>query len=291
MSQASQASNIGFEFITSLSADLARGEVELPAFPEVALRIKDALKDPDVSAATIARIAASDPVLSARFLQVANSALVNACGTEIRDLNMAIARMGFKLAQNTATSFAVEQSVLSGSSSTSRAQLKPLWRHSIEVAACSYVIAKKLAKNIKPDEAMLAGLLHDIGKFYILAKMEQYPEMLASAELFENIMHDWHTGVGRSIVESWNFSSDFVTVTDEHDTLERNHVGQPDLTDVVIVANVLSHFKYGEVKQEPDWKNIPAAKKLGINEATADLIMDDSADDIASIINALGMTG
>ncbi|MGB5398305.1 MAG: HDOD domain-containing protein, partial [Gammaproteobacteria bacterium] len=153
MSQASQASNIGFEFITSLSADLARGEVELPAFPEVALRIKDALKDPDVSAATIARIAASDPVLSARFLQVANSALVNACGTEIRNLNMAIARMGFKLAQNTATSFAIAHSVKSGASANTHPQLEPLWSHSIEVAAYAYVIAGKLAKNIKPDEA------------------------------------------------------------------------------------------------------------------------------------------
>jgi len=289
MTQASQASNIGFEFITSLSTELGRGEIELPAFPEVALRIKDALKDPEVSAKSIATIAASDPVLSARFLQVANSAMINACGTEIRDLNMAIARMGFKLAQSTATSFAIEHSVKSGASASTRKQLEPLWSHSIEVAAFSFVIAEKLAKNINPDEAMLAGLLHDIGKFYILSKMEACPEMLASAELFDNIMHDWHTGVGRSIVEAWNFTNDFATVTDEHDTLDRSHVGQADLTDVVLVANVLSHFKHGEAQQAPDWANIPAAKKIGISEATAGLILDDSAEEIKSIVNALGI--
>ena len=289
MSQAQQSNHIGFEFITSLSEDLAKGLVELPAFPEVALRIKDALKDPDVSAKNIAAIAASDPVLSARFLQVANSVMVNACGTEIRDLNMAIARMGLKMAQSTATSFAIENSVKSGASATTRTQLEHLWRHSIVVAAYSYVIAEKRAERINPDEALLAGLLHDIGKFYILSKMQKYPEILESPELLDNIMQDWHTGVGRSIVEAWKFTDDFATVTDEHDSLERSHPGSPDLTDVVLVANLFAHFNIKEKPAEYDWNNIPAARKLGINEESTSVIVRESADEIASIVSALGI--
>ena len=88
---------------------------------------------------------------------------------------------------------------------------------------------------------MLAGLLHDIGKFYILTKSKQYPDLFHNAQILNEIMQDWHTAVGRGILEAWQFSEEIATAADEHETLERMHFGPADLTDVVLVANLFSH--------------------------------------------------
>lgn len=279
--------DVGLEFVSCLAEELSTGRVELPAFPEVALRIKEALDDPDISSEQIARIICSDPVFSARILKVANSVLINGSGPEIRDIRTAVTRIGFRLAQSTAVSYAIGQLAKSEANDFLRPHLEELWGHSIEVAAYSYVIAKNLTQRINPDEALLAGLLHDIGKYYILTSADLYPGLKESPEILMNIMDEWHTGVGRSILEAWNFSEEFAVVADEHETIHRSKVGPPDLVDIVIIANLLSQQGHNDDYSKYDWSKIPAAKALGLSEEKAIRIMSESVEEIDSIVKAL----
>ena len=170
MGQTSQVDHgVEFELVAELGKHLSDGDFDIPAFPDNAVRITQALEDPDISADQAARVIGSDPVFSARLLKVANSALLNASGQPIDDLRTAIARMGFKQAYNTVMSVAVEQVMHAKTTQRLRAQLQILWHRSVMVAAYSYVIARKLT-GINPDAAMLGGLLHNIGKFYILTE-------------------------------------------------------------------------------------------------------------------------
>ena len=90
MSSATQAFNSGFEFVTNMSAELSSGNLEIPAFPDAAVRIKNALADPEVTADHVARVVGSDPIFTARILKVANSAMVNGAGVRITDIRMAV---------------------------------------------------------------------------------------------------------------------------------------------------------------------------------------------------------
>ena len=286
MNSATQAFNSGFEFVTNLGEELNSGNLEIPAFPDVALRIKNALADPEVTAEHVARVVGSDPIFTARLLKVANSAMVNGAGVKITDIRMAVTRMGFKMAYNTAVAIAVDQLLHSNSVEELRPYLEDLWGHSMKVGALSYVIAKKLT-TLNADEAMLAGLLHDIGKYYILTRSERYPVLFSEPGMLEDIMKQWHTGVGRSILDAWNFNEEIAKAADEHETLDRMHFGPPNLTDVVLVANLFSHHEDLYHLPDLDWEKIPTLKRLELTSEVAYETIEESMDELQSIIKAL----
>ncbi len=275
-------SDPGFQFVQDLALALSAGTLQIPAFPDAALRIKTALEDPEVSADKVARVVGSDPVFSARLLKVANSVLVNGAGERINDIKMAVTRMGFRLAYNTAVSIAVEQVLAAHDSKALHPYLEELWSHSVEVAAYSYVIAKQQT-TINPDVAMLAGLLHDIGKFYVLSRSEDYPELFNDKSALDAIVDEWHTGIGRSIMEAWNFSEEMCLVADEHEELGRAHCTPADLTDIVMIANLFSHKDDDEAVPALEWDAIPATRRLKLSEQNAADIMQESQEEIQAI--------
>jgi len=285
--------SIGFEFVQSLSEELSKGTVKLPSLPDVALKIKNILEDPDVSARQVAQVVGTEATFSARLLKVANSAALNSSGTTIKDIPTAITRMGFKMAHSIAVAIAMDQVLNAHSMGKLDKYFKELWRHSLNVAAFSYVIAKNKTK-IKPDEALIAGLLHDVGKIYLLARMEDYPELTEDPQTFEAVLAEWHTGVGAAILEAWRFSDDLVLVADEHEMLDRvpsNVLGgvsfEADLTDVVLVANQFSHAIEQGNETDPEWAQIKSFERLKLNDEIIHKIMVQSKEDIESIVSAL----
>ena len=286
MENVNEAVDVGFEFVANLCEELNNRTLDLPAFPDVAVRIRKVLRDPEITADQVVRVVGSDPVFSARILRVANSALMNAAGVQINDLRIATMRLGFNMAYNIAVSIAVEQVMKSSRVNKLHPYLKELWKHSVRVAAYSYVIADRQT-DINPDEAMLAGMLHDIGKFYILNKSGKYPELFDQPETLDMIMQDWHTAVGRSILEAWKFSEEIAVAADEHESLERMHFGAADLTDVVMVANLFAHQQKPDQIPDIDWEAIPAIKQLNLTAEAALEIMKESRQEMQSIIQAL----
>ncbi len=299
----SDANAIGFEFIQTLSDELSKGQVKLPAFPEAALRIKGALEDPNMSTQQIAKLVVSDPVFSARLLKVANSAAMNVSGNQIKDIPTAITRMGFKMAHSIAVSIAMDQVMNAPANPALSGQFKRLWQHSVTVAALCFIISKKQARHpnlkknrINPDEAMLAGLMHDIGKTYILTRAESYPALIEDPQALEQVMFDWHTGIGSAIIENWEFDEAMINVADEHELYDREpfKAGHAtDLTDIVLVANLMTHLiEEGDDANEQEhldaWRQIPAFERLGLDDAAISVIKDSSREEIDSIISALG---
>ncbi|MET0029448.1 MAG: HDOD domain-containing protein [Candidatus Thiodiazotropha sp.] len=277
--------DVAFQFVEKLSAELSSGKLQLPAFPDIAMRVKQALESSDVSADKVAKVVGSDPVLSARLLKVANSNFANRSGAQIKDLRTAVARLGYDLAYSTAVSIAVEQILHSKSVNLCREQMARLWKHSVLVSAIAYVIAKKHSQ-VNPDEAMLGGLLHDIGKFYIYSRAERFPELFADPQAMESLLQNWHTGIGHAILEAWGFSEDLAQVANEHDDLERPHPGLADITDVVITANLCAYWE--TLGDDFDWKGVSAAVRLKLDHDSIAGILRASDQEIKSILQALG---
>lgn len=222
-------------FLQELAQDLNSKNIELPSFPDVVINIRTALEDPSCSSERLAEVVRTDPVLVARLLMAANSAFHNRAGIEITDLNLAISRLGFEVVRNTAITLAVEQIFSSSQHEELKYAVKEIWSNSLSLASMSFVIARN-SGSINPDNAFLCGLLHEVGKLYILTKAQKFPALMGDEASLETVMQQWYSSVGRSIVEAWGFSTEIADSleTDEHLTDDTGAAAS--LVDVLILA-------------------------------------------------------
>src|SRR5271169_1313127 len=154
------------EFLKGLSAELANGDIRLPSYPDVAQRVQRALEDPRATPAKVARVIGIDAALAVRILQLANSAFLNPSAKPITELQQAVHRLGHQLVRCTAVSFALQQMNAGPNIAALRPQLQELWRKGTLVASIAYVLARE-TRAANPDEALIAGLMHNIGSLYI----------------------------------------------------------------------------------------------------------------------------
>src|ERR1700733_11876738 len=241
--QTSQPTDMqAFAFVQSLAAELSKGKVELPSFPDIALRVRKVLSDEEVSQEQVVRVVGSEPALAARLMQIANSAALNFTGKPINDLRTAINRMGHNMVRSAAIAFAMSQLKKVDSLKGLEKPLDDLWKSSAAVAAMSHAVAKRYSK-VNPDTGMLAGLLHGIGKLYILTRSSKHPALFADQVTYNQIVRDWHSAVAKALLENWAMAEEIVAAVNEYEDLERSHTGPVDLTDVLAVGNLLAAFK------------------------------------------------
>ncbi len=252
-----------FAFVQTLAQELSHQEFDIPPYPDVAVRIRDVMNNPNVCTDDIARIITADPVLATRLLRMANSALLRRGPIEITDIKAAISRLGFDLVRNTVVSLALDTTFKTDKNSQVYKYVQLIRTHSTHVGALAFILAKKLTNIDKPEEVMLAGLLHDIGKFYILNRAGDFPELFADSEQLEGLLAEWHTGVGRAIIDSWGFPQHIVDAIDEHEMQDRNPHEDLDIADVVLVANLFVNLYEQKPKELPDLSQSPGLYETG----------------------------
>ena len=194
-----------FAFVQALATELSRGKVDLPSFPDIALRVRKVLTDENVTQEQVTRVVGSEPALAARLMQIANSAALNFTGKPITELRTAINRMGHNMVRSAAIAFAMSQLKKVDHLKGLEQPLDGLWKSSAAVAAMSHAVARRFSK-VNPDTAMLAGLLHGIGKLYILTRSSQHPRLFADHVAYNQIVRDWHSPVAKALLENWEMA-------------------------------------------------------------------------------------
>ncbi len=150
-------------FVRRLARELAAGDIRLPSFPDMAVRVQQVLENPGATPARVALVVGSDAALAARILRLANSAFLNPSATRIKDLQLALTRLGHQLVRCTAISFALQQLQFGSRDAQLRPQLQALWRDGALVASIAYVLARE-THAANPDEALVTGLMHNIAQ-------------------------------------------------------------------------------------------------------------------------------
>ena len=225
-------------FLQELAEDLNSRNIQLPSFPDVVINIRTALEDPTCSSERLAEVVRTDPVLVARLLMSANLAFHNRAGIEIVDLNLAISRLGFEVVRNTAITLAVEQIFAASEHEELKSAIKEIWSSSLSLASMSFVIARSEGK-LNPDNAFLCGLLHEIGKLYILTKARNYPTLMGNAESLASVLDQWYASVGKSIIEAWGFSSEIADSVESDENVSDDENAAATLVDVVYLAKLV----------------------------------------------------
>jgi len=276
-----------FALVQMLAKDLSKGGLELPSFPDIVIRIRRALADENVTTDQIVQIIGADPVLAARVLTISNSAALRPATDPITDLRMAVNRIGHNMIRNTSMSHGIAQSKTAVKLKEAKACLDNLWDECAHVAALCFVLAKQRTK-LNPDEALLIGLMHGIGKLYILGRAESHPELFSNENDLSHIMTEWHAAIGSSILENWGFEPHVAFAIANYSDLERDHEDSPDYTDVLTLAHLFSEFVRAESNMEVQLNLVPASRKLNI--VTDDLmpILNESKEQIRSLRRALG---
>lgn len=255
----------------------------LPTLPEVALKVRDAAEDPRTDSSGIARVIANDAALSARIIRVANSPLLRAA-SPILDLRMAISRLGMQYTCNLSIGLAMEQMFQATSDAVDR-RMREVWAHSTEVAGISAVLAKTYTR-LKPDQATLAGLVHQIGALPILRFAEEQRRLLKTPEVLDQLITGLHGEIGQLILETWDFPPELAIVPTQYLQFDRQPAAA-DYADVVMVANLQSRIGSDDPVAHVDWHGISAFTRLGLEPDFNAMEVEDLGEALAASIASL----
>jgi HD-like signal output (HDOD) protein len=252
------------------------------------MRVRQVLADPEVSARQVERVISSEPALAAQLLQMANSAAFNSSGRNLTDLRTAVARLGFNLVRSASLAFAMGQLKNVESLKGLEQPLNELWRRTAAVASMSYVVAKRLSK-INPDTALLAGLLHSIGRLYILTRASRHPALFSDLPSYHAILRDWSAPVSKALLESWGLPEEIVAAVSEFEVHDREHDGPADLTDVLTLGSLLALYKNSPDSIELNLQGVTACTRLQLDSEGCRKMIDESESEAAAVRRALGM--
>lgn len=265
------AQRVQEELIQAIDKD----QLVLPTLPEVALRIREAAENPDVSIPDLVREISNDAALSARLIKVVNSPLLRT-RQEITDLGMAVNRMGINYTANLATGLAMSQMFQATSDVIDR-KMREVWARSTEVAGISHVLCRHYTR-LKPDQATLAGLVHQIGVLPILSYAEENSQLLTDSISLNLVIEHIHPILGDRILAAWDFPTPLRHIPTEHLDFNRN-TPTVDYSDVVQVA-MLQSLSSEHPLAQMDWSTIASFNKLGLAQG------EDGDEDLSAEMEA-----
>tara|TARA_R110002110_G_scaffold404606_1_gene623080 strand:+ start:89148 stop:89987 length:840 start_codon:yes stop_codon:yes gene_type:complete len=213
---------------------IASNKLPLPSKPDIVSALQEVATNPDIEVNDLFEIISQDPALTARLLRLANSPLVRG-KVAVNNLETAISRMGVHFVSNLATGLALEQLFKTDNPLIAK-RMEEAWQMSTQVAAVCSVITAHLSK-LPSDQAMLGGLLHEIGTLSILSYAEKNLELLEDPELLDQLIANHTTKLSEDIMTAWQFPAALSNLPKALNQYYENK-DKPDLADTLLIAKI-----------------------------------------------------
>jgi HD-like signal output (HDOD) protein len=251
------------DLLQSLLQAFMHKKLDLPALPEAAFRIRQAINNPEVGSAEIIQIVQTDPVLSARLVKVANSPLY---GTwrEIKTVRDAVRRLGLETTKHLSFSLSVKK-LFSAHTSMIKDYIHRIYNESIALASIAYVITQQRATHLDPEQALLSGLVTNLGLIPILKYIDGHPSMMQTTEQLGKSLEHLYVPVSTMILEEWNFDPEFVEIVEQAKNWSRDTGKPADYCDVVLAARLLYRQQADDSPVE-ELRELPVIQKLRLFE-------------------------
>ena len=275
------------EIIASIAASANAGEVIFPTTTEMALKIQRVLDNPDCSVDQLARLVQADPLLAARLVAVANSVVYNRSGQAVANIRNAVSRVGFKTLRVLAAAVVVRQMESMAKTQEHRKMARLLWERTAHVAALSQMIARRVTHQ-DPDTAFFAGIVHEVGTFYLITRAGDFPGLLEGTA---GSLSAWDEGgsadVGRAVLQRLGVPD---AVMEAIESLWAGYMAIPpaSLGDTLLLACQLAPV------ESPLAKLVGSAREgtrvqidVAFDQATLSSILQESEEEVASLIGAL----
>ena len=272
------------EAFNSIAAQAGRGELTFPTNVDATLKLQRALSDPELHVDGAAKLVQAEPLLAARTVAIANSVAYNRSGNSITNVRGAVQRVGFRTLNALAAAVIVRQLGSKITDPTLRAKADQLWQHTAHVAALAQVIARRVTK-VDPETAMFAGIVHEVGGFYLLSRAAEFPGLL-DGEPDEWIEYG-EAAVGRGVLAKLGVPAPVMQAIEA--MWDGMRALPPEtLGDTLLLANDLAPLT-SPLHSRPGATSRQAAATIDFvtGEGTLASILAESADEVSSLTAAL----
>ena len=281
------ATAVGLEFLKNLSKELNTQEIDLPPFPDTYARILQTLQDPDLSMIQLGRVVTTAPDLCVKILRMANSVILNRSGIEVTDVNVAVARLGADAVRNATVALATSVAFTIPAGSPYKQKLDQLREVSVSTAAHAHTLAIIRKLTELKDDALLTGLLHNVGAFYMLSRLDRYPEFAN-----DEVIQAWNPGIGYAIIQNWGFPEPLAKAVEQQDLRPSAPPETPGLRELLVVSLELARSAHLplEVAQErlAERREMePAFELTGVLPHRLEHLRADMRDGVSEFIHAL----
>lgn len=245
------------EFLAELYPLITNKKLELPARPEVALKIQELTNDPDAGIQELTEVIQSDGTIAGALLHATNSPLFRGA-KEIQSVRDAVLRLGFRNTRMLTTNLALRQA-FKARHATTREAMKSVWGEGVLRSAYAYVLADTLGV-LNRDRALLAGLVAGIGAVPIIQFIERRdPD--PRPELIQSLVSKLSSITGVLVINYWGLGEDLVRVAESFDDWSYR-ADAVDYASIALVAQWAALQSEG--RECPDAAGVPAFALLGL---------------------------
>lgn len=280
------ASAVTFKILEDIARDLSGNEITFPTFLDITFQVRAALKDPNLNVEQLSKLVGAEPLMSAKIIRMANSVAMNPSGREVADVKSAIVRVGMEAVRTVSFAVAMEQLLKSKQMQPFESLSQRLWEHTSHVAALCRVLARKMAK-INGDEAMFAGLVHDLGVFYLMSRAANFPELANDKAELHGLLVGWHDNIGHALLSAMGLPESVLEAVRDHET-EREITAIDNLSNVLFIANKIANrtacWREAELDGEIDTSILDSL----FDAETLAEIVEESEEEVHSLKAALG---
>jgi len=253
------------KLIFSIFRDIKSDTIEVPALPDIALKVRDAIRDPDSDFKKVAAIIRIDAPLSAYLLKVANSPLYRGVTANV-DISHALNRLGMNTTRNLTMSFAM-RAIFKTRNKDVENILRKLWSNNTYLASLCSVMAANL-DGFDPERALLAGLMQDIGALPIVNKLATYPEIINNTKRLSQVFNEFCVPVGILLMNHWKFENEFIDVIKSRRQWHKEPGNHPSYADLVLIARYHSLLGRKSRSKLPQLNTMPAFKTISGGKLT-----------------------
>lgn len=232
--------------------------LDTPSLPEVAIKLRKAIQQ-DVSIQEAVKIIQLDPVISAKLIEVANCPLYLTV-VPAKNCHEAVSRIGLNATRNLVIALSLKQ-VFRSQSPLIKHRLETLWKQSLYLSALCHVLAAT-SKQANPEEALLAGLVCDIGEIPFLTFVSNLPKEFIIEQEIKEALRVVTGIVGATVLHEWQFADEFIDVALNSKNWYQNNCEELSLTDIVVLSRLHSLIGKHPNGELPPIATIPAASKL-----------------------------
>jgi HD-like signal output (HDOD) protein len=276
------------QLLFAVSHALMDGSFTLPTLPDIALRIRDAANDPAKGVSDLVKLVQADAVIAAYCVKVANSAAYVAA-TPVNGVQEALLRIGVAATRDLITAFTLKD-LFSSLDSETRALMRMAWQHSSRIAALSYVIARH-SQRLNAEQALLAGLVHDIGLLVLLREWPVHAHSAIDRTTLKALARELNGAVGSMVLRAWHFPDSIVTATLHAEHWTRTAQDALDLSDCVVLAHAHDSSPPSWSDSVPTIEHIAAYRKLrdgSLSPSRRLLLVEEAEKEIRAVHELLG---
>ncbi|MBU8871974.1 MAG: HDOD domain-containing protein [Gemmatimonadales bacterium] len=268
----------------------------LPPMPQVTQKLLAVIRDEDSSANDVTKVLSSDQALAGKVLKLVNSSFYGV-PQEIKTISRAVVMLGFTGVRNLALGFG---SVEALGKMTKDLDMKGFWNHAMANAVAAQSLAPYMNRRTDPEEAFIAGLMHDIGAYVLASAVpDTYKDIMGRVnenqlQLENEATGFTHVQVGQGLIQFWGLPESFANAARYHHDFSVLNDEDQALTALVALADVLACINCGGFEtpaSEEDLGKLISVTGITNEQIKSTLLeMDQKMEDMSSFMSISGVS-